>query len=188
MNTDWDYWTVLADSEREQWGYVPAQTVGPLAFGTDRHGAVTTMAEHGFTAEESEIERWNLARAQWRVNFHRAESDKSWPALKCYFVEGVGLTCLLVDGLRGPQITCEGIQLIGRVPSELSTEMKTHALERAAGIQFSPTGDLCWPGFEFERGAQRAGDAVVSWAFFFRTGEIAGTSWDIAPAEIWHHS
>ncbi|GGZ01178.1 hypothetical protein GCM10010365_20190 [Streptomyces poonensis] len=49
MNTD--YWAVLADSEREQWGYVPRQTVGPLPFGVDRHEAVTLMAGHGFAAE-----------------------------------------------------------------------------------------------------------------------------------------
>ncbi|MFE3145600.1 hypothetical protein ACFXJ6_02780 [Streptomyces sp. NPDC059218] len=186
MNTD--YWTVLADSEREQWGYMPAETVGPLTFGIDRQGAITAMAGRGFIAEESEIERWNSLRAQWRVDFCRDASDKQWPAVKCYFVEGVGLTCVLVDGLRGPQIICEGIRLIGRVPSELSTEMEAHALERDEGIQFSLTGDLCWPGFDFERGAQRAGDAVVSWALFFNTGGIASTSWDIAPGEVWRHS
>ncbi|MER5895416.1 hypothetical protein [Streptomyces sp. NPDC001876] len=186
MNTD--YWAVLADSEREQWSYVPAQTVGPLTFGADRYDALTAMAGHGFTAEESEIERWNTLRAQWRVSFRRAASDEQLPAVKCYFVEGVGLTCVLVDGLRGPQVICEGIQLIGRVPSELSAEMEAHALDRGVGIQFSLTGDLSWPGFEFERGAQRTGDAVVSWALFFNTAGIAGTSWDIAPREVWYHS
>ncbi|MEU4093196.1 hypothetical protein [Streptomyces sp. NPDC026673] len=113
---DRDYWAVLADSEREQWGYVPARRVGPLAFGIDRRDAVSTMAGHGFTGEEGEIERWNRARAQWRVVFRRAESGTSSPAVKCYFVEGVGMTCVLVDGLRGPQVTCEGVRLIGRVP------------------------------------------------------------------------
>lgn len=65
--------------------------------------------------------------------------------------------------------------------------MEAQALERGVGMHFSIGGDLCWPGFEFERGAQRAGDAVVSWALFFNTGEIAGTSCDIAPGEVWHH-
>lgn len=91
VNTD--YWVVLADTEREQWGYVPRQTLGPLSFGTERHEAITAMAKHGFSAAESEIERWNPQRAQWRVEFRRAESDDRRPAVKCYFVEGVGLTC-----------------------------------------------------------------------------------------------
>ncbi|NHI04646.1 hypothetical protein STPH2_0009 [Streptomyces sp. KO7888] len=94
---------------------------------------------------------------------------------------------MLVDGLRGPQVTCEGIRLIGRVPSELDAEMEARAVERGLGISFCLTGDLCWPDFEFDRGGQRAGDTVLSWASFFNTGEIAGTSWDITPAEVWHH-
>jgi len=185
VNTD--YWVVLADTERELWGYVPRQTLGPLSFGTKRHEAVTVMAEHGFSAAESEIERWNPQRAQWRVEFRRAESDNRRPAVKCYFVEGVGLTCVLVDGLCGPQVIFRGVRLIGRVPSELDGEMEAHALERGLGIWYCLGGDLSWPGFEFDRGAQRAGDAVVSWASFFNTGGIAGTSWDITPAEVWHH-
>lgn len=49
VNTD--HWAVLEDSERDQWTYVPRQTIGPLGFGMDRDGAVTAMAERGFTAE-----------------------------------------------------------------------------------------------------------------------------------------
>ncbi|MFE4425187.1 hypothetical protein [Streptomyces sp. NPDC056817] len=186
MNTD--CWAALAESEREQWGYAPRQTIGPLCFGMDRHDAVTTMAGHGFTAEQNEIERWNRGRSQWRVQFHRAEAD-GWkrPAVKCYFVEDVGLTCVLVDGLRGPQVTYEGIRLIGRVPSQLSQEMEAYATEHDAGIRFSPGGDMFVDGFEIELGAQRAGDNVVTWALFFDTREIAGSSWDIAPAEVWSH-
>ncbi|MCF3132064.1 hypothetical protein [Streptomyces olivochromogenes] len=182
MNTD--YWAVLADSDREQWGYVPRQTVGPLNFGVDRHEAVTIMAGHGFVAEEREIERWNPQRAQWRVVFRRTEPDEHRPAVNCYFIEGVGLTCVLVDGLRGPQVTCEGIRLIGRVPSELDAEMEAHAVARDLSWRYCPTNDLCWSDFGFDRGAQRAGDTVLSWASFSNPGELAHSSWDITPAEV----
>ncbi|MFF7212765.1 hypothetical protein ACFZAU_19845 [Streptomyces sp. NPDC008238] len=185
MNTD--HWAVLADSEREQWGCVPGRSVGPLSFGVGRRAAVEIMAGHGFAAEEREIERWNPRRAQWRVEFRRAESHEQRPAVKSYFVEGVGLTCVLVDGLRGPQVICDGVRLIDRVPSELDAEMDARAEERGLGITYSLSGDLSWPGFDFDRGGQRAGDTVVSWASFFNTGGIAGTSWDITPAEVWHH-
>ncbi|MEV7683659.1 hypothetical protein AB0O64_34735 [Streptomyces sp. NPDC088341] len=73
------------------------------------------------------------------------------------------------------------------MPSELSAEMEAWALKRGEGIWYGPAGDLGWPGFEFDRGAQRAGDTVVSWAVFFDTGKIAGTSWGINPEEVWHH-
>ncbi|MER7195950.1 hypothetical protein [Streptomyces flaveolus] len=185
MNTD--YWAVLADSEREQWGYSPREAVGPLIFGVARPEAVTIMAGHGFAAEERKIGRWSPQRGQWCVEFRRVESDKHRPAVKCYFVEGVGLTCVLVDGLCGPQVTCEGIRLIGRVPSDLDAEMEACAAEHNLGIWYGPTGDLGWPDFAFDRGAQRAGDIVLSWASFFNAGEIAGSSWDITPAEVWYH-
>ncbi|WP_392957527.1 hypothetical protein [Streptomyces sp. LN245] len=185
VNTD--YWAVLADSDREQWGFVPRRTVGPLNFGVDRHEAVTIMAGHGFVAEECEIERWNPQRAQWRVEFRRAESDEHQPAVKCYFIEGVGLTCVFVDGLRGPQVTCEGIRLIGRVPSELDAELETCAVERDLSCWYCPTGYVCWADFSFERGAQIAGDTLLSWASFGNPGELAHSSWDMAPAEVRHH-
>lgn len=52
--------------------------------------------------------------------------------------------------------------------------MEVWALEHGKEIWFSPAGDLSWPDFEFDRGAQRAGDTVVSWAVFFNTQEVAG--------------
>ncbi|WP_234443412.1 hypothetical protein [Streptomyces sp. NRRL B-24484] len=65
--------------------------------------------------------------------------------------------------------------------------MEAYAIEHDAVILACLGGDLSCEGFELELGAQRAGDAVVSWALFFDTGEIAGNSWDIAPAEVWRH-
>ncbi|MFD7698540.1 hypothetical protein [Streptomyces caelestis] len=186
MNTD--HWTALPDSEREQWGYAPRRTIGPLAFGMDRDRAVTVMAGHGFAAEHHHMGAWHATdRVQRRVAFRRPGPWWSRPALKCYFVEGAGLTCVLVDGLLGPQVTHGGIRLIGRVPSELAREMEAYAVEHDTGLRYSPGGDLSVDGFEIELGAQRAGDAVVTWALFFHTGDIAGTSWDIAPSEVWRH-
>lgn len=52
----------------------------------------------------------------------------------------------------GPQVTCEGIRLIGRVPSEPDAEMEACVVERGLGISYCLTGDLCRPGFEFDRG------------------------------------
>ncbi|MFI5766895.1 hypothetical protein ACIA8F_38940 [Streptomyces sp. NPDC051563] len=161
-----------------------------MSFGMDQQAALAAMKGHGFTGQQDEIERWNTACARWRITFHKADSDRwSRPAVKCYFVEGVGLTCVLVDGLRGPQVTHRGIRLIGRVPSELSEEMEAYAMAQGIGVRFNREADMLHDGLEqaIERGAQRAGDTVVTWALFFNLGEIAGTSWDIAPTEVWHH-
>ncbi|MGN9796441.1 hypothetical protein ACTMTU_35930 [Streptomyces sp. OZ13] len=86
--------------------------------------------------------------------------------MKGYFVEGAGLTCVLVDGRLGPQVTHEGIRLIGRVPSELFEDMESYAVRHDVGLRSSPGGDLFVDGFEIDLGAQRAGDAVVIWARF----------------------
>ncbi|MGW6391530.1 hypothetical protein ACWFR1_13740 [Streptomyces sp. NPDC055103] len=185
---DTGYWAVLADSDRDQWGYVPHRIIGPLGFGMNRDDAVAVMAGRGFSAEHRDLGGWHSTRrSQWCVEFGKPELRRSRPAVKCYFVDGAGLTCVLVDGLVGPQVTHEGIRLIGRVPSELSREMEAYAIERETGLRASPGGDLSCHSFEVELGAQRSGDAVVTWALFFETGEIAGTSWDIAPVEVWHH-
>ena len=107
VNTD--HWAVLEDSERDQWTYVPRQTIGPLGFGMDRDGAVTAMAERGFTAERHNMGGWHsTGRAQWRVEFRTPGPYWSRSAVRSYFIEGTGLTCVLVDGLLGPQVTREG--------------------------------------------------------------------------------
>ncbi|MFF9147167.1 hypothetical protein ACF1BN_20115 [Streptomyces sp. NPDC014861] len=183
-----DYWVVLEGSERDQWRYAPFQTIGPLGFGMSRENAVAAMAGQGFTAKQHNMGSWHLTgRTEWRVAFFKPQPTWSRPAVKCYFVEGAGLTCVLVDGRLGPQITHEGIRLIGRVPSELLEDMESYADRHDVGLRSTGGGELVVDGFEIELGAQRAGDTVVTWALFCNPGEIAGTSWDVAPAEVWHH-
>jgi len=135
----------------------------------------------------TESTRPSTGRTQWRVELSKAQPAWGRPAVKCYFVEGVGLTCVLVDGRFGPQVTHEGNRLVGRVPSELFDDMESYAIQHDVGLRSSPGGDLSVGAFDIELGAQRAGDAVVTWALLFNTGEIAGASWDIAPAEVWRH-
>ncbi|WP_234443413.1 hypothetical protein [Streptomyces sp. NRRL B-24484] len=93
-----DRWTPLDDSERDGWGYVPRRTVGPLGFGMAPADAVAAMAGCGFTAEQRNIGAWQAThRSQWRVAFDRPGVRRGrWPAVTCYFVDGVGLTCVLV--------------------------------------------------------------------------------------------
>ncbi|MFE6222437.1 hypothetical protein [Streptomyces sp. NPDC057854] len=55
------------------------------------------------------------------------------------------------------------------------------------GLRSTGGGELVAEGIEVHLGAQRAGDAVVTWALFSRPGDIAHTSWDVAPAEVWRH-
>ncbi|MFE7358940.1 hypothetical protein ACFU8Q_39110 [Streptomyces sp. NPDC057543] len=182
---DQDLWAVLPDGERDQWEYVSGQVLGPLRFGMSWTDCIAAMARHGFTEVSDATE------VGWRVAEFRKPEPHSWQAaVKCYFDvvdrERV-LEYVLVDGRTGPQVTCEGIRLIGRVPSEVAQEMEAHAVAYETGLRFSYGGDVFCDGFEMEPGTQRAGDSVVTWAFFFRAGEDHSTARDGAPAAIRQH-
>ncbi|WP_406285326.1 hypothetical protein [Streptomyces sp. NBC_00209] len=106
--------------------------------------------------------------------------------MECYFYDDGELAYVQVDGRSGPQVTCEGIRLIGRVPSQLAREMEEYADRHGLGIRYSPTGDFFCDGFQLEVGAQRAGDHVVSWALFFVAGPDHSDARDGAPKTAWH--
>ncbi|MFJ3709058.1 hypothetical protein OG709_25120 [Streptomyces sp. NBC_01267] len=177
---DQDLWAVLPDVERNQWEYVPGQALGPLRFGMSWKDCAEAMAGHGF-ADVSEV-----SEAGWCVAVF-CGPEPLQAAVKCYFDRGGVLGYVLVDGRTGPQVTCEGIRLIGRVPSELGQEMEAHAAKYGIGIRFSYGGDVCCDGFEMEPGTQRAGDTVVTWALFFSAGDDHSNARDGAPAGIWRH-
>lgn len=106
--------------------------------------------------------------------------------MECYFYADGELAYVQVDGRVGPQVTCEGIRLIGRVPSQLAQEMEAHATRHDIGVRYSPTGDFSCDGFQLELGAQRVGDRVVSWALFFVSGDDHSNTRDNAPKTVWH--
>ncbi|MFJ7949046.1 hypothetical protein ACIQ6K_36325 [Streptomyces sp. NPDC096354] len=179
---DEDFWVVLPDADRDQWKYVPGRTLGPLHFGMIWEDCVAAMAGRGFT------EVSDAAEAHWHIAEFRGSERYGWPAaVKCYFDRDRVLAYVLVDGRTGPQVTCETIRLIGRVPSELGQEMKKYAAKYDTGIRFSYGGDVFCDGFEMEPGTQRAGDAVVTWALFFSAGDDHSVARDGAPAAIWRH-
>ncbi|WP_229886593.1 hypothetical protein [Streptomyces griseoflavus] len=179
---DANFWTVLSDAERDQWDYVPGQTLGPLRFEMDCNDVVAAMTEHGFAnVSEATDAGWHV------VEFRKPDGLWAQAAVKCYFDRNRVLAYVLIDGRRGPQVTCEGIRLIGRVPSELAREMETHADKHDRGVRFSYGGDVFCEGFEIELGTQRAGDTVVTWALFFSAGDDHSTARDSAPPQIWHH-
>ncbi|MFI1415603.1 hypothetical protein ACH4Y0_37635 [Streptomyces sp. NPDC020707] len=178
---DTGMWPVLPDTARGQWDYLPGRTLGPLRMDMHREEAVAALAAHGFTTRTDEhVAGWD------RVCFAKEDTPTSQAAAECYFHEGGELAYVLIDGRLGPQVTCEGIRLIGRVPSQLAQEMEAHAAEHDIGIRFSYSGDRFCDGFQLEIGSQRADDHVVSWAVFFIAGEDPSVPRDAAPTAIWH--
>ncbi|MFC7217924.1 hypothetical protein ACFQLX_07045 [Streptomyces polyrhachis] len=142
---------------------------------------IAALAVHGFTT------RYDGYSPGWDpVRFTKKDTPTSQAPVECYFHEDQELAYVLVDGRLGPQVTCEGIRLIGRVPSQLAQEMEAHALKYDTGLRFSPTGDLSCDGFQLEIGAQRAGDYVMSCALFFVAGDDHSVMCDGAPNAVWH--
>ncbi|MEV5440972.1 hypothetical protein AB0N23_00175 [Streptomyces sp. NPDC052644] len=179
---DTDMWLVLPDAERDQWNYLPGQTLGPLRMDMHQEEVVATLTAHGFTAQP------DGCSSEWvRVRFAKEAASTSRAAVECYFHSGGELAYVHVDGRLGPQVTCEGIRLIGRVPSQLAQEMEAYATRNDSDLRFSPTGDFFCDGFQLELGAQRAGDHVVSWALFFVAGDDHSVKRDSAPEAVWHH-
>jgi hypothetical protein len=62
-------------------------------------------------------------------------------ALDVYFDGPVGLACVAVNALRGPQVTLDGIELVGRTPSRVEERFIDYADRRAwsCGIRSSST-------------------------------------------------
>ncbi|MFG2113491.1 hypothetical protein ACGFRB_12790 [Streptomyces sp. NPDC048718] len=174
-------WPVLPDAERDQWVYVPGRTLGPLRMDMSEAEAVAALAAHGFTPKRAgHGARWDP------VGFVKEDGLSGLSAVECYFLTDGELAYVVVDGRRGPQVTCEGIRLIGRVPSELAGEMEAHAIAHGTGLRFGAGGDPCCHGFQLELGAQRVGDGLVSWALFFDAGDDHSVASDAAPTGVWH--
>ncbi|MFF7213596.1 hypothetical protein ACFZAU_24170 [Streptomyces sp. NPDC008238] len=178
---DMGVWPVLPDTERDQWVYLPGRTLGPLRMDMHREEVIAALAAHGFTTQpDGYSPGWDPVR------FVKEGAPLRQASVDCYFYTDGELAYVQVDGRLGPQVTCEGIQLIGRVPSELAQEMEAHATRYDTGLRGSLTGDFFCDGFQLELGAQRVGDRVVSWALFFVSGDDHSNTRDNAPRTVWH--
>ncbi|MFE7122063.1 hypothetical protein ACFU99_42180 [Streptomyces sp. NPDC057654] len=134
-----DLWVVVGDAGREQWEYTLLEAVGPLRFGMSPGEAATRMMEAGFTGDLVEMLPWDTRRSRHKAEFRRTQERELYQTdVTAYYVEGIGLTCVVVDGLSGPQVWFEGMRLVGRVPSQLMNELGTYLAERDMGFTFTP--------------------------------------------------
>ncbi|MEU7046761.1 hypothetical protein AB0A77_37760 [Streptomyces varsoviensis] len=182
-----DLWTVIDDADRDQWEYTPLETVGPLRFGISPDEADARMTEAGFTSRLIEMHPWNNQRSQHKAEFRKAKGREPHQTdVTAYYVEGIGLTCIVVDGLSGPKVSFDGMQLVGRTPSQLMNEFGTYLAERDMGVTFTPWGDIANKELGFVPGVQRAGDILLTRVIFAKPDDrIVYTLDDIIPGEAW---
>ncbi|MFC8452572.1 hypothetical protein [Kitasatospora sp. NPDC057223] len=100
------------------------------------------------------------------------------------------LTCVVVNALRGPQVTLNGLPLVGRVPSALDDAFTEYASARGHGRRYYAYGELAWEELGVILRAQRAGDVVLSRPVFVgqaRAESCSDASEGRIPEAEWHN-
>jgi hypothetical protein len=102
-----------------------------------------------------------------------------------YYVGPMGLTCITVDALSGPQVSLDGIQLIGQPPSELAVALSAYLESTGRDIEITTEGDIGSQQLGMNPRAQRAGDVLLTRVVFGRPNDWANTMFDCIPADEW---
>jgi hypothetical protein len=147
--------------------------------------ATAAMEAQGFTSGASPIDNFGpfgQVRAEFRRTKHASAGRVDAVA---YFVDSIGLTCVTVDARTGPQVTVDGIELIGRRPPELASEIAAHLERTGKGLLYTPEGEITCEEWGMLPRAQRAGDVLLTRAVFGRPNSWAYTMRDCIPADEW---
>jgi len=180
-----DRWAVAAESDRVQWDCEPLVRVGPLWFGMALRDATVAMDAHGFSSDTSPIADFGPF-GQVRVQFRRTDRASAGQVdVVAYFADSIGLACVTVDARTGPQVTLDGIRLIGRRPSELASEIAGHLQGIGRTRQFTAEGEISCQEWGMLPRAQRAGDVLLTRAVFGTPNSWAHTMDDCIPADEW---
>ncbi|QTD96778.1 hypothetical protein [Streptomyces cyanogenus] len=108
-------------AERDEWCYSPAVGVGPLRFGTTVDEVVEAAEMLGRTEVSDCARDHAIFTPTWKVVVHRRGVAPSPPAVTACVSQAVGLFCVAADAVHGPQVTYDGLPLVGRDLSELET-------------------------------------------------------------------
>ncbi|MFG2792184.1 hypothetical protein [Streptomyces sp. NPDC048419] len=178
-------WSVVDDAERAQWNFVPFETVGPLRFGMSIEEVVTSMDAQGFTSTHSSMTRPHGALVQ-KAGLRSKDAPQYEEAITAYVRKSGELAAVAVDALCGPQVSIDELRLVGRVPSELTERLLGYAKDRGMAPMVSVEGDAISEELGLLVRAQRAGDILLSRAFFVANfQDWAYTVHNCVPADEW---
>ncbi|MGW1362924.1 hypothetical protein ACWCQP_36640 [Streptomyces chartreusis] len=178
-------WSIVDEAERAQWNFVPSETVGPLRFGMSVEEVVTAMGAQGFTSTHSSMSRPHGALVQ-QAGFRSKDAPRYEEAVTAYIRKSGRLAAVAVDALCGPQVSFDGLRLVGRVPSELAEQLHGYSQDRGMVPTVSVEGDAISEELGLLVRAQRAGDILLSRAFFVANfQDWACTVHDCVPADEW---
>ncbi|MEV0309323.1 hypothetical protein B0I32_115331 [Nonomuraea fuscirosea] len=166
------WWTVLPESERQQWILTPFVSVGPLHFGmnpieaTAALGGITTRPQY----RDGRVEMARYQKAGLTLHYNVDEKLKA----------------VAIDALRGPQVFADDTALVGRVPSEIEQWMEKRAASRdpCEELAYMNAGEPGSRSLGVVVGVQRAGDRLLTRPVFLPAEAMDDPShW--LPQEAW---
>ena len=186
-------WTVLDETDRQQWNYVPFTNVGPLRFGATYEEVLAALSDAAVFRIDGETGNpFDLLLGSGGVNTSAVRlAEFCLPkarsiAVTAYFHETGGLYCVAVDARCGPQVVMDGVRLAGRVPSELREELINYSVSHDIKLADLPEGD---PGLDdvglFIR-VQRAGDVLLTRPLLATAHSGAASLYDSIPTAEWN--
>ncbi|MGW2083084.1 hypothetical protein ACWCOW_40490 [Streptomyces sp. NPDC001939] len=178
-------WSVVDGAERAQWNLVPLQSVGPLRFAMSLEETAAVMSAQGFmgTASSKIRRHGRLAR---KASFHAEGTPPYMESVTAYCRESGELAAIAVDALCGPQVSIDGVRLIGCSPSKVTAQLHHYVQDGGMEPRISVEGDATSEELGLLVRAQRAGDFLLSRAFF--VGDFqdwAYTVHDCVPTDEW---
>lgn len=114
--------------DRERWVLDPLVGVGPLRFGMDSDEVVAALGGPLFGGGQVSADGLFWARYQET-------------GLTCIYDRGKILVAVAIDPLEGPLVQVGEVELIGRVPSELRTEIHALAYREGLAVEVNWVGD-----------------------------------------------
>ncbi|MEH0825906.1 MULTISPECIES: hypothetical protein [unclassified Micromonospora] len=173
-----DVWAVLSDEQRLRWTFTPFAHVGPLTFGMTHeqvqaavHGVLGVALSEGPASGDGWAAEFWLEQAAGEV--------PAGPAVTTYYDESNGLAGVAVNALRGPQVTLDGLWLVGQRPSRLERDFTEHLAAHSLELRYSQGADPCSPQLGLVLRVQRAGDVVLSRPVMVAKARTEGC-WDVS--------
>ncbi|WP_203833451.1 hypothetical protein [Actinoplanes regularis] len=167
----------MADEERQRWGDVRPTHVGPLRFGMSPDEAATAMVGYSASFQDVRCVFGDTRRGDFRLPSRPHDNVP----VRAYFAGPAGLQCIVVDALCGPQVTMDGIRLVGRTLPDLETEMIDYLIPRGRIVRYYPSG-AAGPD-EIIVSTQLDGDTWLTEPVFAVQRERANSLWDSVPAD-----
>ncbi len=129
---------------------------------------------------------WSVVNDSDRVQWHYTPFKNVGPLrFGMSHEESGGLACVVIDALCGPLVSMDGMQLVGRVPSELTDQFHDYQEGRGMSPMISVEGDAASDELGIMVRVQRVGDIRLSRPVFARFDGWAHTVHDCVPRDEW---